>query len=347
LIPEEEAALVPHGGVAVVLQVETVIIPAGEAALTPEREASLITEREAAQQIPRREAALIPVEGSAHIPAVPAEEIALIPGAEAVVVPGAEALLVPEGALDPRPAAASAILGADASAAAPPISPPLVGRLYALKCLPKAPLLAAGRARQALNERRALAACHGLHPCLPLLHGAFQDAFHLFLLLEAVPGVELFYLLREARRFEPSTCALYLAMTGSALAHLHERGWVHRDVKPENLLLDAEGYIKLVDFGLATRLAAAAERTWTLCGTPEYTAPEVRDGDRGGEGRDLLQGVKGEGKGCRVGGNSGVGGGGAVLAAAMGRGQGTGGARANFRQHLQDTHPPDHPPPPP
>ncbi len=64
-------------------------------------------------------------------------------------------------------------------------------------------------------------------------------------------------------------------MTLSALAHLHGSGWVHRDVKPENLRVDSDGYIKLVDLGLACRAHVDARRAWTLCGTPEYTAPEV------------------------------------------------------------------------
>ena len=64
----------------------------------------------------------------------------------------------------------------------------------------------------------------------------------------------------------------YGACVAAALEHLHERHYVYRDVKPENLLLDAKGYLRLVDLGFAKECLS---KTFTLCGTPEYLAPEV------------------------------------------------------------------------
>ena len=123
------------------------------------------------------------------------------------------------------------------------------------------------------REQSALLACQ--HPFIPRLIGASPC----FLLMEAARGCELFYLLREVRRFEPSTAALYAAMTLSALVHLHGKRIVHRDLKPENIVLDSDGYVRLVDLGLARQLSHPAERAWTLCGTPEYTAPELIRGE--------------------------------------------------------------------
>lgn len=60
-----------------------------------------------------------------------------------------------------------------------------------------------------------------------------------------------------------------------ALAHLHERNIVYRDLKPENILIDSEGHTKLTDFGFSKQLADAKKKTQTVCGTPEYLAPEI------------------------------------------------------------------------
>ena len=112
------------------------------------------------------------------------------------------------------------------------------------------------------------------HQFVPRLDGACDG----YILMEAVRGCELFYLLREVHRFEPATATFYLAMVVSALVHLHGLGIVHRDLKPENLVLDSEGYLSLIDYGHARLLESPSERAWTLAGTPEYTAPEVLRG---------------------------------------------------------------------
>lgn len=92
------------------------------------------------------------------------------------------------------------------------------------------------------------------------------------MVLEYVPGGELFTHLRRAGKFPNEQTRFYAAQIVMAIQALHTDGAVYRDLKPENLLLDAEGYIKIVDFGFAKYVE---DRTWTLCGTPEYLAPEI------------------------------------------------------------------------
>lgn len=100
------------------------------------------------------------------------------------------------------------------------------------------------------------------------------------MLLDYVPGGELFSYLRKFRRFDEATAKFYAAEIVLVLEYLHEQqgGVAYRDLKPENLLIDGDGHIKLVDFGFAKRLGNQEGRpveTYTLCGTPEYLAPEV------------------------------------------------------------------------
>ena len=120
------------------------------------------------------------------------------------------------------------------------------------------------------------------------------------MLMESCLGGELWTILRDRTNFDDGTTRFYTACVVEAFDYLHSRGnsqfclcrtrlryfWfsvttgilttgiIYRDLKPENLLLDATGYVKLVDFGFAKKLMVG-RKTWTFCGTPEYVAPEV------------------------------------------------------------------------
>ncbi|OQV20732.1 Protein kinase DC2 [Hypsibius exemplaris] len=158
------------------------------------------------------------------------------------------------------------------------------------------------------------------HPFIVKLFWSKHDSANLYMLLEYAPGGELFSYLRSVRRFSSGAAMFYAAEIILALEYLHERFIVYRDLKPENLLLDSQGHIKVTDFGFAKEIsdsspainhnnhpaptitdpfpnsytsspvspssstefqsidvsvAASLPRTWTLCGTPEYLAPEI------------------------------------------------------------------------
>jgi serine/threonine protein kinase len=110
------------------------------------------------------------------------------------------------------------------------------------------------------------------HPFSVNLYATFQHEEYLYMVMEYVIGGELFSQLRKVGRFNNETSRFYAAEIVLALQYLHQKNIVYRDMKPENLLIDRNGHIKITDFGFAKYVE---DRTWTLCGTPEYLAPEI------------------------------------------------------------------------
>jgi serine/threonine protein kinase len=114
------------------------------------------------------------------------------------------------------------------------------------------------------------------HPNIVTFYGAFQDECNLYMMMEFIPGGEVFSHLRTLERFDLDVVRFYSAEILVVFQALHERGIIYRDLKPENLLFSIDGHIKFVDFGFAKRIT---DRTYTLCGTPEYLAPEIIRGE--------------------------------------------------------------------
>jgi len=140
-------------------------------------------------------------------------------------------------------------------------------RRYAMKCVHK-------RARAEL-ERQILA--ENDHPFIISLVRTFKDDEFLYFLTELVTGGELFDAIRKLNILSQPQAQFYFGSMSLAIDYLHERTIVYRDLKPENVLLDHQGYIKLIDFGCARKLNG--EKANTLIGTPHYMAPEVIRGE--------------------------------------------------------------------
>jgi serine/threonine protein kinase len=111
------------------------------------------------------------------------------------------------------------------------------------------------------------------HPFILKFYGAMQDDHTVYFLLEILLGGELFRTLRREGQFPENWSRFYAASVILAFCQIHSKKIAYRDLKPENLVMDAQGYLKIVDFGLAKKLESG--KTWTLCGTPDYLAPEV------------------------------------------------------------------------
>lgn len=143
-------------------------------------------------------------------------------------------------------------------------------RFYAIKVLRKEQVVKMKQVEHTNSERAILSIVR--HPFLVNLWGTFKDSTFLYMVMDYVPGGELFTLLRKSQRFPHPVAKFYAAEVALAIDYLHQNNIIYRDLKPENILLSADGHLKITDFGFAKYVP---DVTWTLCGTPDYLAPEI------------------------------------------------------------------------
>lgn len=152
-----------------------------------------------------------------------------------------------------------------------------------MKVLKKAAIIHKAKTTEHIKtERQVLESIREL-PFLVKLYYAFQTDAKLHLILEYIRGGELFTHLFKRERFNESEVKFYTGEITLALEHLHKLGIIYRDIKLENILLDQEGHICLCDFGLSKEFTVSnnEKRTYSFCGTIEYMAPELIQGEQG------------------------------------------------------------------
>jgi len=145
--------------------------------------------------------------------------------------------------------------------------------VYAMKMLRKEHIVKRNQVEHTKSERSVLEAVN--HPFIVTLHYAFQTPKKLYVVLEFCAGGELFFHLSQAGRFSQGRCRFYASEICLALDYLHGLNIIYRDLKPENLLLESEGHCKITDFGLSKEGIMDNISAKTVCGTPEYLAPEI------------------------------------------------------------------------
>ncbi|XP_059802406.1 cGMP-dependent protein kinase 2 [Hypanus sabinus] len=143
---------------------------------------------------------------------------------------------------------------------------------FALKCIKKKHIVDTRQQEHVYSEKNILLQTRSQF--IVRLYRTFRDSKYVYLLLEACLGGELWSVLRDMCCFNEPTAKFCVGCVVEAFDYLHNRGIVYRDLKPENLLLDADGYVKMADLGFAKRIGPG-KKTWTFCGTPEYVAPEI------------------------------------------------------------------------
>ncbi|XP_051816002.1 cGMP-dependent protein kinase 2 isoform X2 [Acanthochromis polyacanthus] len=143
---------------------------------------------------------------------------------------------------------------------------------FALKCIKKKHIVDTRQQEHIYSEKNILQQTNSSF--IIRLFRTFRDDKYVYMLLEVCLGGELWTVLRDMSYFDEPTARFCVGCVLEAFDYLHTMGVVYRDLKPENLLLNAEGYVKMADFGFAKKIGLG-KKTWTFCGTPEYVAPEV------------------------------------------------------------------------
>lgn len=146
-------------------------------------------------------------------------------------------------------------------------------KLFAMKELNKLDYIKSDSIDSLVNEQKIMAETS--HPYLMTLDYCFHTQKKLYFVMDYMPGGEQYAHLKLHKRFKEEEAKYIFAQVVLGIKFLHKKNVIYRDQKPENIFLDADGYLKVGDFGISKQLKFDGEATATFVGTPEYFAPEL------------------------------------------------------------------------
>ena len=146
-------------------------------------------------------------------------------------------------------------------------------QLYAMKILSKNQIKLKHQEEHTRTERNLMVQINS--PFIVNIKFAFQDESKLYIVSDFMQGGDMFYHLHSQKKFDESRAKFYAIELILGIEFLHKNNMIYRDLKPENILMDSTGHLKISDFGLSKILDNPDDKAYTLCGTPQYLAPEI------------------------------------------------------------------------
>jgi len=173
-------------------------------------------------------------------------------------------------------------------------SDPEAGRIYALKSMKKEMMVVKNQVGHVKAERDVLAKADENNRWLTALYYSFTDSTHLYMVMEFMPGGDLMSLLMKEDTFSEHVTRFFMAEAAHAISSVHALGYIHRDIKPDNMLLDARGHLKLTDLGLCKKVGEVSPSDH-----PEVVLEMMRKSSADGElnAADRSNTMLGEGSG--------------------------------------------------
>ena len=148
-------------------------------------------------------------------------------------------------------------------------------QFYALKCISKQETVKTKLEKHLMNEKQALSTVSS--PFVMEFIRSFKDDNYIYFLTEFINGMELFDAIRVIGLLSSDQTMFYGAQLLHIIETFHEKSFIYRDLKPENVMVCSDGYLKLIDLGTCKKLNGT-EKTFTMIGTPNYMAPETLSG---------------------------------------------------------------------